>query len=294
LIGIDIGGTHVRVAAVARDGRVEHRLSMRTDPERGPQVVIANVIEQVLEILDASGRSADSELAIGVGVTGPVDVNTGVVTNPYTLTGWPPTDLLRPFGQRFPQATLAIDNDANVAAYGEWAVGAGKGSRRLAMVTIGTGIGAGFLIDGVVQRSSTGQHSEAGHQILDASGPPCYCGARGCWEVLASGTALNARLGGRSITSQEIEVQEIVRQTGLWIGLGLANLCAIFAPDTVVIGGGVGLHLDIMRDVIEENMRRQRVMVPVDVPVLAAQNGDDAGVIGAALMARDRQEGRSA
>jgi len=97
---------------------------------------------------------------------------------------------------------------------------------------------------------------------------------------------LSARLRGRLITSTDPEVQEIVRQTADWVGLGLVNLCAIFAPDTIAIGGGVGTHLELMRAVIEQRLRQHRAMIPVDVPILAAHHSDDAGVIGAALQAR--------
>lgn len=300
-IGVDIGGTHTRVGLVSEEGKLLHRRSVPTRPERGPQALIDDItglIDQLINPLSEDPLNSEpitaqatlrsnprrTRLSIGIGVTGPVDTRTGIVNNPYTLTGWPPTDLISPWRVHFPDAVVAIDNDANTAALGEWRLGVGRGVKRFAMITLGTGIGAGFLIDGHIQRSSSGLHGEAGHQVLNPSGPSCYCGGRGCWEVLASGTAFTQRLQRLGITVDDPGAVSILDEIGSWIGLGLVNLCALFTPDLVAIGGGMVEHFSVMHKTIVSRLRAHRIMVPTDIPVVRAVTGDDAGLIGAAVL----------
>jgi glucokinase len=282
-VGIDIGGTRTRIGAVSDSGEILQRFSTATQPERGPEPLIHWLSDAIRE-LRAHTPGDPSPLCIGIGVTGPVDIRTGIVTNPDTLPGWPATNLTTPLSIAFPDAAIAIDNDANTAALGEWRIGAGRGVRRFAMITLGTGIGAGFLIDGVIQRSSTERHGEAGHQLLDPSGPQCYCGARGCWEVLASGSALSRRLAGRTVTPSNPETIEVLNDIARWVGLGLVNVCALFAPDVIAIGGGVSLHFNLMRETIARCLHEHQRFVPTDITIEAAQTGDDAGMIGAAFL----------
>lgn len=307
LVGIDIGGTTSRVAAVSDGGTVLVKRTVPTQPELGPAHAVATLEHLIGEV----AAEADAEIsAIGVGVTGPVDRLTGIVDNPYTLGGWGRIDLASALRQRF-LVPVTVDNDANAAALGEWWQGAGRAARRFAAITIGTGIGAGLLIDGQVQRASDGRHGEAGHQILDPHGPECYCGARGCWEVLAAGPALT-RMGQEAPLDSLIHqlshgrldaidgplvalaarrgdsaATEIVRETGQWIGLGLVNLAAIFCPDVVVLGGSVSHNFELLRPTVDDTLAAHAAMVPIDFRLLAATTGDDAGVLGAAKAAHD-------
>lgn len=189
-VGVDIGGTRIRVVLVEPDGRVVAREDAPTKAERGAAAVIETVSVLIRGLADGGAPAA-----IGVGISGPVDALTRIVSNPFTLAGWPPTDIRAPLASAF-GVPVVVENDANAAALGEWWTGAGRGAHRLVMVTVGTGIGVGLLVDGVVQRGADGRHGEAGHMVLDPAGPPCSCGARGCWEALASGTALQARARG--------------------------------------------------------------------------------------------------
>ena len=175
VVALDIGGTNVRAALVDADGTI---LARRTAPtERDGAGTLLALASEVVD---------PRVTAIGIGVTGPVDHVSGVVDNPHTLPGWEGLDLpgvFTSFG-----VPVVVDNDANAAALGEWWTGAR--ADRLAMVTLGTGIGVGFVVRGEVVRGPGGVHGEAGHQVLDPNGPTCYCGARGCWEQLAAGPAL--------------------------------------------------------------------------------------------------------
>jgi glucokinase len=306
LIGVDIGGTNTRVGLITPNGVLISRRSAPTRAERGDTAALEQLIELIESLLTEAAPTLDG---IGVAVTGPVDPQTGVVNNPYTLRGWGPTDLVTPLREHF-GVTVAIENDANAAALGEWWQGAGRASRRLAVVTIGTGIGVGLLIDGTVQRKPDGSHGEAGHHVLDPTGPQCYCGARGCWEVLTAGPAIARAalsVGGRGFLADiprddHDAIADTVITAGLAgdptatqildsiaerVGLGLVNLIAFFMPDMVVLAGGVGARcFKLMAPTIRRVLERHRRLVPTDIELSLAQTGDDAGVLGAALRVR--------
>jgi glucokinase len=193
VIGIDIGGTVVRVGAIDIQGEL---LALRESPieaRRGPQAGlerIAGMIEEVLRDRSIEGAAQTTSLrGIGIGCTGPVDPVQGVVNNPYTLPTWENVPLRTWLEERF-SVPARLENDADVAALGEYWKGAGKGVKRLYAVTVGTGIGTALIVDGQIYRGIDGCHPEGGHQVIDASGPLCYCGAHGCWESLASGSAI--------------------------------------------------------------------------------------------------------
>jgi len=307
LLGVDVGGTNMRVAAVGADGGILARGAALTRPERGGAATVealADLIDDVLRCV------ATPPTRLGVAITGPVDRQAGIVNNPYTLPGWGPTDVVSPLRKRF-ALPVALENDANAAALGEWWQGAGRGSHRLATVTIGTGIGVGLLIDGQVQRKADGCHGEAGHHVLDSSGPLCYCGARGCWEVLAAGPALTrmaievvpspeGRLRDASAADPPAHVADLVIEAALagdaqavglvervarWVGIGLVNTVAFFTPDVIVLGGGVGTRcFALLAPTIRRTLEEHGRLIPTDVVLLPAQTGDNAGVLGAALL----------
>lgn len=307
IVGIDIGGTSFRVVLLDRSGRILERAIEATAPERGARETIARIIACIHRLQAKAGVALE---ALGVGITGPVDPLTGIVTNPFTLGGWPATDLREPFRMSL-GIPVAVDNDANVAAVGEAWLGAGRGFTRIAMVTVGTGIGVASVLEGKVQRAIDGRHGEAGHMVLNPAGPACYCGANGCWESLASGTAIgttardlahrregqlwelaggdlnriDARLLFEAAAGGDAPAKAVVNATARWIGLGLVNLASTLMPDVFILAGGVVRHLDVMKPAIDEIMRRHAVMVPTDTPILAAALGDEAGPIGAAKLA---------
>lgn len=284
-IGVDLGGTNLRVAVVD-DGEILARRGRPTLPARGPSATLATVGDLIAEV-DPGGEAS----AIGVAVTGPVDVDSGVVRNADTLEGWPPTDLITPLADRF-GLPVVVENDANAAAVGEWWAGAGAESRRLAVVTVGTGIGVGLMVDGVIQRGVHNQHGEIGHHILDPAGPPCYCGARGCWEVLASGRALSRLAGGvdgatvaAAARAGDAVALGQIDEIGRWLGLGLVNLTAFFMPDVVLFSGSVTANFDLMEGAIRTQMDAHRRLVPTPTVTWAvAGRPDDAGVLGAAYL----------
>lgn len=300
--GVDIGGTKIAVGVVNPSGRVLARVECATEVQRG----FDHAMRQVTTLLHQCAEQAGGKLrGIGIGCTGPVDSMSGTLGNVNNLQGWMggnPVDILsREFG-----VTAALENDADAAALGELRWGAGKSKMRFLYVIVGTGIGVSVILDGKVYRGLDGCHPEIGHHIIDPSGPLCSCGARGCWESLAAGPAMTVLLGKDSpavhangnLTAREIcsraqeseaWAQRAVEREAYYLGLGLANLITLFAPEVIVLGGSVmksaPLFLDRMREVIRQNCK----LVPVDrVEITLASLGADAGVIGAAQVWHDR------
>jgi glucokinase len=203
VIGIDIGGSLVRIGAFDPGGEL---LALRQAPieaRRGPQFGlerIAGLVEELLqdEALVDAGQMAALR-GIGIGCTGPLDPVRGTVNNPFTLPTWEDVPLKPWLEERF-SVPATLENDADVAALGEYWQGAGRGVGRLFTVTVGTGIGTALIVDGQIYRGLDGSHPEGGHHVIDPGGPSCYCGAHGCWESLAAGPAI-ARLARGTIAS---------------------------------------------------------------------------------------------
>jgi len=294
--GVDIGGTKIAVGVVDQKGHLLAKKECPTDVPRGFDCAM----QRVAAMLAQCAQQADVKLrGIGIGCAGPVDRVTGTLGNVNNLVGWQGSNPLQFLAREF-GVPVAMENDADAAALGELYWGAGMNKARFLYVTIGTGIGVSVILDGKVYRGVDGCHPEIGHHILDASGPPCSCGVRGCWESLAAGPALVAWLCENApaaydhcnLTAREIcaraqdsdaWAQRAVEREAHYLGLGLANLITMFAPETIVLGGSVmksaHLFLDRMREVIRQNCR----LVPADrVQISLASLGADAGLIGAA------------
>ncbi len=302
--GVDIGGTKIAVGVVDEAGHVLASSECPSDAQRGfddAMLRVAVLLRQCLE------RANVKLHGIGIGSAGPLDSTTGVLGNVNNLPGWKggnPVEILsREFG-----VPAALENDADAAALGELHWGAGKSRSRFLYVTVGTGIGVSVILDGKVYRGFEGCHPEIGHHILDPAGPPCSCGVRGCWESLAAGPAMvawvrenaPATYGKRDLNAREIcaraqdsdeWARRAVEREAHYLGLGLANLVTLFAPETIVLGGSVmkSAHLfwDRMREVMRQNCR----LVPADrVEITLASLGADAGLIGAAQVWHHRFE----
>jgi len=205
------------------------------------------------------------------------------------MPSWEGLRLTERLSRRF-GVTAAMENDADAAALGESAWGAGKGAGRFIYVTFSTGIGAGIVLDGQLYRGVDGAHPEIGHHIIDPSGPACACGARGCWESLASGLALAQRSGYASAREAcaaaergEARACAAVREEGRYLGIGLANLVTIFTPDRIALGGGLMRSRDLFWETIQDSIRQYCGMVPHEkTSILPALLGEDSGLAGAA------------
>ena len=294
---VDIGGTKIAVGIVDDDGKVLSKLESPTDAHRG----YAFGLGQVSRLLRETSRVAQADLTgIGIGSTGLVYPFTGEFGDVDFLPTWKGCNPVRDLAREF-NVCAALENDGDAAALGEAAWGAGRGKSRLIYVTVGTGIGGGIILDSKLYRGVDKSHPEVGHHVVDASGPACSCGFRGCWEVLATGPAMAAwfksnapvdrrlerELGAKEIfqlarEGDGLALQAVAREA-YYLGLGVANLINVFVPEMIVLGGsvmkGAQLFLDDVRKVIAQGCR----FVPFEKTELSlASLGEDSNLIGAA------------
>jgi len=293
---VDIGGTKIAVGIVDDKGKVLARAQTPTDGNS-----YAKGLEAIARMLRETSTQAGARVTgIGIGATGPVDPIRGEFGDVDFLPGWRNKNLVGDLEQSF-SVRAAMENDGDAAALGEAGWGAGRSHTRLIYVTVGTGIGGGIILDGKLYRGVDGSHPEIGHQVLDASGPKCSCGFRGCWESLAAGPAMVAWLDRHApaghfdrqgITAKRIcelalEGDELaghaVEHEAYYLGLGLANLISLFTPDAIVLGGSVMRSAPLFMERIHEVIRGGCRFVPAEkTELMLASLGDDTNLIGAA------------
>lgn len=293
IAGIDIGGTKIAIGLIDDRGTVKVRNEIPVEVECGP----TNARDRIQKIVQSQLRKTHAELkGIGIGCTGPLDPIRGELGEVHTLPGWkgwnPVQELSESFG-----VTAAMENDADAAALGEARWGKGVGRRSLISITVGTGIGAGIVLDGKLYRGAQHSHPELGHQILSPEGPLCTCGALGCWESLASGPALERwyaelnphaiRRSGSDICALarfgDLPAQRAVDQLVKYLGLGIGNVVSMFIPEVIALSGSVMQSADLLlgpiRTIVHSNCR----LVPPDGYEIAISSlGTEAGLIGAA------------
>ena len=305
--GVDIGGTKLLAVAADEDGRIV--AERRYPTPSGSEAVLGAIAAVVADLIAAAPGIA----AAGVGLPGLVDLR-GAVHYAPNLPGFVGVEAQTRLAAACP-VPVVVDNDANVAALAEVVHGAGRGRKEVLVVTLGTGIGGGLVINGAVNRGGFGFAAEIGHFTVERGGPPCACGGRGHWEALASGSALGrrarewaargdapnvlARAGGdvAAITGHEAGLSALAGEAdglallaehGADVALGLGGLVNILDPELVVIGGGL-VHLG------EALLAPIRAALPAHVeaaamrpmpPVVAAALGEQAGAVGAAALAR--------
>lgn len=253
LVGaVDIGGTTTKIAMVGDDATIVSRGRVATTRGGDPLPLVEAITSVLGPMLERATAEGDAPLGIGISVAGFLDPGRSAMVenaNLPALCGFP---LRRAFQDRFP-LDCRLEVDSNAAAAAEYRFGAGRGASRLLGITIGTGLGGAVIINGEMLRYTGECAGDLGHIILDPEGPQCSCGARGCLEAFVSSGALSARAGGRSVReiiagarSGEKGALTAVAETGGWLGLGLASLAPLFAPDVIVVGGGVAAAGDLL------------------------------------------------
>lgn len=297
---VDIGGTKIAVGAVSLEGKI---LSQRSFPTASVSGWKAGT-SAIVTALDECRQECDLEMnRIGVACTGPVDPSSGIVGKVALLPGWQGCNLPLALGS-LADADVAMENDADAAALAEFAWGSGRGSRRFLYVTVSTGIGTGFVCDGKLYRGAQGAHPEMGHHAIDPSGPLCYCGAHGCWESLASGTAIETRFfeyrrnaglspelkNARSIFELAQEGDAVAKTTINrflhYLGVGLANVTTMLVPDVIALGGGVMQSMAPYLASTQQFVQGRCSEVGCNGSVIrAAQLDRDVGLAGAAAVA---------
>lgn len=267
-IGLDIGGTRMRVGRRDAQGALQARRisSTRTGPEG-----VDRLVEHAREL------APEGVARVGVSMAGPLDLVQGSVY-PLNMPGWHGYHLVDALEQRL-SAPVTMDNDANAAALGEWLEGAGQGTRAFVYYTVSTGIGTGVILNGAVLHGA--QDTEGGHQIVWPGGPPCLCGARGCLEAVASGTAIRKRFGRRA---EEIDDPAVWEEVTGHIAVALANTAALLCPEVIAFGGGVTAR----GEAFFEPLRRQAAQLIHLGPlprIVPSGLGLDSGIIGALVLA---------
>lgn len=292
---VDVGGNKIAVGLVTESGVLLDSTRWETDPA-------LDAIEAILPIAhtlkEMAAKNHVELTGVGCGVTGPVDFDRGLLGKNAFLPNWEGDVLLSTLIHELHLPVFA-DNDAIATTMGEYTWGAGKDTRRFVLASFGTGIGVSVMIDDQPYRGVYGAHPEIGHMVIDlqSSADPCFCGARGCWESLASGTAMEKRWladHGEALKVKEITDRaragdaaavQAVETMGHYIGVGVANLVTMFTPEVICLGGGVMGSYDLFLPLIEAQIETQCGLVPHEmVELRPAEFQEKAGLLGAAAI----------
>ena len=308
-IGVDVGGTKIAAAVVTPEGEVLNEVRY---PSSGPKErLLSSMARSVNEVRD--GFEVGGICLAVPGTVSTVENKIIDAPNLHAIEGIPLKDEL----EERTGLTTTVENDANAAAWGEFRFGAGSEVSHLIFITLGTGVGGGVISHGVLLRGAQGAGGEMGHITIQATGPRCGCGNHGCLEALASGTAIARR--AREVASEEPDsalgqlaveravlgedVAELARQgdeaaisvlreTGVWLGIGLAGFVNVFNPEVIAIGGGAARAGDLILDAARHEVRLRAMSPGRDlVEIKEATLGADSGVLGAAALARNSSSG---
>jgi len=311
VIGIDLGGTKIATGILNRDGNVLHRQVTRCHAGENPEIVIDAIVENVNLLFSHSNFSLEAIRGIGVGSTGHIHSEKGIVLTSSNLPGWDNHPLKKVLEQRL-GAKVILDNDANCAAWAEFKYGAGRGSRHMCYITFSTGCGMGIVIDGKLYQGATGTAGEIGHVLVNPDGPLCTCGKKGCLMSYACGLALSrmaeeylesdkptllrdlvnaddCRIAGEDIAKAaqlgDQAAIEMIMTAGRYFGYGLSTIIQVLNPDCIVIGGGLVNIGPILLDPCMEAMNQNIHPVLVGSAKIAlSELWNDAGMIGAGAL----------
>jgi glucokinase len=315
VLAIDIGGTNMRGALVSKTGDILARDDIPTQASEGQSAAMKR-LATLLRRLSSEVPEAEP-VGIGMAIAGTVDPETGMFFNPPNLPTWHDSTPSLDLGEHLGLPSW-VHNDASLAALGEYVFGIGAGTTSLVMVTLGTGIGGGLVLDGRVYGGHRGYAGEIGHLVVDSAGPQCPCGGKGCLEMMASGTAM-ARIARERLAAGEpslvtelvhgdldkvraetlvaaeeqgdLLAGEVLRGAADYMGVGVATLRSVLDPEMIVIGGGVSRNLHIFFPRLVASAKAHAMTVDKALcPVVTTVLGDDAGLLGAAALAWEKLE----
>lgn len=316
VVGVDMGGTKILAAVINAKGEIIQQAKRATKPKKGPDGVIRRIERCIREAIDRAELKPSQIRAIGIGSPGPLDPETGVIIFAPNL-GWSNVPLKAKLEKSLDIPTF-VDNDVNVGTLGEYAFGAGQGVKNLVGIFVGTGIGGGIILDRQLYHGINKTAGEIGHMIVKANGPRCGCGNFGCLEAIASRTAITKELrkailkkGKKSkllklndgklnqIRSQAIAKAvkrgdkptiKVMQRAGKYLGISVASIVHFLNPEMIILGGGVIEAMgDSLLDPIRHAAAEYALPTTMDgVQIVEATLGDNAGVIGASVLARQR------
>ncbi|MBC8029884.1 MAG: ROK family protein [Pyrinomonadaceae bacterium] len=306
VIAVDLGGTHLRGAAVDETAAIHHRFKLATPRDADSSALVRAIVSAVSECRRLVALDLADVRAVAVVVPGNVqDGSVGRAPNISGLNGLPLRELLA----AKLHLPVTIENDANAAAVGEMWQGAGRGSRTIVCLTLGTGVGGGIILDGKLWRGHDGSAAEVGHLSVNPfGGVKCPCGSHGCLEVYASATAIvrltrerlpaypqSSLAAAADLTAETIYragiagdglALEVFRVMGIYLGAGLASLINIINPEIIIIGGGAAAAWELFAETMHAEVRNRSFPEPAaQVNIVHAECGDDAGLLGAAHLA---------
>ncbi|MBT4177209.1 MAG: ROK family protein [Candidatus Marinimicrobia bacterium] len=302
VLAADIGGTNTRMAVVNKNGDILTLLKKTTYCEDGREEMIKFIVSCAGETIEKSKLSKDKICGMGIGFPGPLNAETGTIFNPPNLQGWDSVPL-RDILENELKVPVAIENDANAAALGEWWKGAGSGAGSLFCITLGTGVGGGIILDGKVWHGASSIAGEIGHTTVIRDGIKCTCGNIGCLEAYACSGGILKRVNDALLNERDNGVQplinlkqvsqmamqgneivlNVIKETGVILGIAIANVANLLNPEIIVLFGGVtnlGEHLVV--PLKEEVKGRAFKKATESLRIELSQLGDNSGILGAA------------
>jgi glucokinase len=316
VLAVDIGGTAIRLALVSVEGKILARKRLSTKAEEGPTPVINRMLSAMKGLLKSHRVDLYQLHSISIASAGVIDAENGIITSSPNLPGWINVPLRDTVKTAYRISTFLL-NDANAAALSEHQLGAGKGSANLFYITVSTGIGSGIIIDNNLYSGTSGSAGEIGHMTIDVNGPVCRCGSNGCLEPLASGTAvakeaitrikngeqsslaenrdsienITAKDVGQAAKEGDTLALAVISRAAYYLGVGLANLVNFLNPEIIIVGGGLSKLGELLLEPAREVMHERAFRLPAQaVRIVPSQLGDDAGVLGAAIFARQAKQ----
>lgn len=302
VVAADVGGTNTRMAIVNEDGDILTLLKKSTHCNEGKDGMIKFLISFANETIEKSQASRQEIRGIGIGFPGPLDAETGVIFNPPNLTGWNNVPLKNILEEEF-NIPVSVENDANSAALGEWWMGTGAGTNSLVCITLGTGVGGGIILDGKLLHGASGMAGEVGHMTIVKDGIMCTCGNRGCLEAYASARGIIERthtaLLKDNISNEHLPnnleqickmasdgneiISNVIKETGVILGIAIANLANLLNPEIVVLFGGVtNMGENLIKPVREEVKKRAFKKATETLRIEVSKLPDKSGILGAA------------
>ncbi len=315
-LGVDLGGTNIAVCIANEEGKIISRANAKTLNQRSYDEIMGDFLAVCDEVIRRANLKVSDVSTIGVGIPGTIDTKNLRVIYTNNIPALSATDMGKTIREHFPDMKINFGNDADVAAYGEVMSGAAKGAKNVVMITLGTGVGSGIIINGKIYNGFNGGGGEIGHSVIFPGGEMCTCGRRGCWEQYASVTALvrqtqealnkypdslmhkivaendgkvNGLTSFDAMRKGDKAGKEVVDKYVEYICIGVANVISIFQPEYLLIGGGISKEGDALIIPVKEYVKNNTYgyEAPTEkTKIVKAELSNDAGLIGAAMLFR--------
>lgn len=316
-LGIDLGGTNIAVGLVDDDCKIVRKGSVPTGRTRHYSEIIKDMAELSKKLVQEERIRISDIKKIGIGSPGRIDKEKGEIIYASAFPSFRNFDVASELKKHFPESEIYLENDANAAAFGEIMAGAAKRKKDVVLVTLGTGVGGGIIIDGKVYAGFNNAGGELGHRVLVLDGLPCGCGRKGCWEMYASGSALisqtkeaakanpeslinaladgdlekiNGKTAFDAAEKGDAAAKAVVENYVKYLSVGVVDIINVFQPESVVIGGGIAAQGERLLAPIRECAARETYAADNKrTEIVAAALGNDAGIIGAAMLWKQKK-----